>query len=68
MNEPTYTQDDLITSLKCARGLLEQCAFLDQRRHHGKHPDSWYRDLINRVDTLIEVEQALAKRIATVGR
>ncbi len=62
------TRDDLVDILKCLRDHLVDCAQLEQRLSHAKHLRPDYRELINRVDALVDAERALNKRIQTVGR
>jgi hypothetical protein len=69
MNEQSNkTQDYLVSSLTDIQARLVECAKLEQRLTHAQHVKPDYRELINRVDTLIDAARALNKRIQTVGR
>ena len=69
MNEQSdKTQDYLVSSLTDIQARLVECAKLEQRLTHAQHVKPDYRELINRVDTLIDAARALNKRIQTVGR
>ena len=59
---------DLVDNLKGIHYQLVECAALDQRLTHARHPSNYYVDLINRVETLIDAERALLKRQQTIGR
>ena len=69
MSDLTFdTRDDLVSALKGVRDRLVECAKLEQRLSHAKHLRPDYRELINRVDALVDAERALNLRIQTVGR
>jgi len=69
MNEQSNkTQDYLVSSLTDIQARLVESAKLEQRLTHAQHIKPDYRELINRVDTLIDAARALNKRIQTVGR
>ena len=69
MSDLTFdTRDDLVSALKGVRDRLVECAKLEQHLSHAKHLRPDYRELINRVDALVDAERALNKRIQTVGR
>ena len=62
------TRDDLVSALKGLRDHLVDCAELERRLTHRRHLRPEYRELINRVDALVDAERALNLRIQTVGR
>ena len=62
------TRDNLIRDLKDVQDRLVECAELERRLTHRRHLRPDYRELINRVDALVDAERALILRIQTVGR
>jgi hypothetical protein len=69
MNEQSNkTQDYLVSSLTDIQARLVECAELERRLTHRRHLRPDYRELINRVDALVDAERPLNKRIQTVGR
>ena len=62
------TRDNLIRDLKDVQDRLVECAELERRLTHRRHLRPDYRELINRVDALVDAERALNLRIQTVGR
>ena len=69
MNEQSNkTRDHLVSSLTDIQTRLVDCAKLEQSLTHRRHLRPDYRELINRVDALVDAERALNKRIQTVGR
>ena len=62
------TRDNLVRDLKDVQDRLVECAELERRLTHRRHLRPDYRELINRVDALVDAERALNKRIQTVGR
>ena len=62
------TRDNLVRALNDVRDHLVDCAELEQRLTHARHLRSDYRELINRVDALVDAERPLNLRIQTVGR
>lgn len=59
---------DLLDNLLGIHYQLVECAALDQRLTNARHPSDYYIDLINRVEALIDSENALIKRNETIGR
>jgi|LakMenE22Apr09ns_1017241.scaffolds.fasta_scaffold86973_1 hypothetical protein len=62
------TRDNLVRDLNDVRDRLVDCAELERRLTHRRHLRPDYRELINRVDALVDAERALNLRIQTVGR
>jgi hypothetical protein len=62
------TRDNLVRDLNDVRDRLVDCAELERRLTHRRHLRSDYRELIDRVDALVDAERALNLRIQTVGR
>jgi hypothetical protein len=68
MERTLETRDDLLTALLAVQHELYACARLDQRLSHETHRTDYYRDLLDRLNTLIVAERALNTRIKTIGR
>ena len=62
------TRDNLVRDLNDVRDHLVDCAELERQLTHRRHLRPDYRELINRVDALVDAERALNLRIQTVGR